>query len=783
MRAVPPCNQGEDSMQNSTSRRAWYVRQRGQVAGPFRSTQIRTLAAQGKIGPQTELSVCEAGHEPEAWFAAKTVPDLNFLADETLLPPEALRGGSGSPATPPGPQPPPLPTGQITSRRRWQFPRHAALPLFFIMVAFCSGYFQCDPGPFLPHRAGRDRKPPFPKLGNLPPVGSFSKKPLTAEQIVAQAEHAVVRVQGLISSGSGFYVAENWIVTNAHVLEVEFAENLRVDFPSQTQRPPAANLQLRYIDYERDLAILQTDTRRKPLRLADGAAFHRGEDVVVIGSPTVSSLFVLDNAVSRGVVSSEATIDGQRFLQLGASVNPGNSGGPVLNSGGEVVGMVAGRANAEEALTFCIPADEIAQAIQRLQQGRPQALVQSWHRARVAAPTDNTPGDALMLPSQKRLLRLATAIHRFVQRSEEPQNGKSCDLPTVAWQQCVLLNRKLDRAQRLGWLLAAHRLRRDLQHRLHRLSVELRDRQARVSPSDDPTRSPTLRDIYGDLTALEAEFEGQTFDRKEHTLAVSTEPIELNDVYLGAFEISLNLDELATSADDCFRVVALDPHPAVRDDSVTHPHVQGETLCAGDARHAIRRSLQDGRLLDFYLLVASVLRTYNPGSPYVSLAEWEGVRCEDCDSTVDEGHAYSCEGCQVQVCHQCRYECAACEDASCGECSASCESCDAKLCTTCLKSCSHCGEHFCSGYALRIAQHEEILIYRDVPLTARIIHRQFHYLHKLPFVGRICRKIPRSNRCGHCSCATFQLQYFLNLNSLLEVPSAISSFVKYVIMP
>ena len=61
-----------------------------------------------------------------------------------------------------------------------------------------------------------------------------------------------------------------------------------------------------------------------------------------------------------------------------------------------------------------------------------------------------------------------------------------------------------------------------------------------------------------------------------------------------------------------YRVVALDPHPAGSDESVTHPHVRDEQLCAGDAAAAIRSALAGGRICDFFLLVRSVLDRIQP---------------------------------------------------------------------------------------------------------------------------------------------------------------------------
>jgi hypothetical protein len=64
-------------------------------------------------------------------------------------------------------------------------------------------------------------------------------------------------------------------------------------------------------------------------------------------------------------LSTEVELRGEKYFQLGASVNPGNSGGPVLDSNGEVIGVVTARAK-EEAIGFCIPAEVLATVLKTL---------------------------------------------------------------------------------------------------------------------------------------------------------------------------------------------------------------------------------------------------------------------------------------------------------------------------------------------------------------------------------------------------------------------------------
>jgi len=108
-----------------------------------------------------------------------------------------------------------------------------------------------------------------------------------------------------------------------------------------------------------------------------------------------------------------------------------------------------------------------------------------------------------------------------------------------------------------------------------------------------------------------------------------TEPITLEDVYLGPFRIQLELNkDIRLSSVEAlselyqggaYHVIALEPNLAATDASVNHPHVSNERLCEGDGYAPIRAALEQGRLCDFFTLVRSILNTYSPDSPYVRL--------------------------------------------------------------------------------------------------------------------------------------------------------------------
>ncbi len=206
-----------------------------------------------------------------------------------------------------------------------------------------------------------------------------------------------------------------------------------------------------------------------------------------------------------------------------------------------------------------------------------------------------------------------------------------------------------------------------------------------------------VRDILADLRQVEEEFGGFRYDRGQKTLAVTVGPVELEGVYLGEFEIRLLVTNLAQAirSNTIYRIVALDPHPAGCNQSTTHPHVSDERLCEGEASAAIRSALAEGRLCDFFQLVNAVLTTYNPSSPYVALADWNGRPCHDCGETMSESNSSSCSSCDNDFCDGCISFCRSCDESTCQACLECCSACGEKMCPSCKAECPDCGETLC----------------------------------------------------------------------------------------
>ncbi len=233
--------------------------------------------------------------------------------------------------------------------------------------------------------------PVAPEVRDLPAAPPAAVEPptptLTTEEVVAKNEHAVAFVKGRFCSGTGFLVGDGILATNAHVIESELVDDLEVHFPSAPpeERGPH-NAQLVYEDSRRDLAFLLVPSKLAPLALAPTAArFRRGQDLVAIGCPGIDGAGALQNAVSRGILSTELVYGGQKWVQIDMAINSGNSGGPVISSAGHAVGVATLKARGKDGLAFCIPAADVRLALASLgsQPALRSAEVASLHRARV----------------------------------------------------------------------------------------------------------------------------------------------------------------------------------------------------------------------------------------------------------------------------------------------------------------------------------------------------------------------------------------------------------------
>jgi hypothetical protein len=185
-----------------------------------------------------------------------------------------------------------------------------------------------------------------------------------------------------------------------------------------------------------------------------------------------------------------------------------------------------------------------------------------------------------MHDNQKILLRAAERISSHLHRLKAAP--LPVGLPDGDWNQCQFLMQQIDLCTNRNWNHAAAMLNDRLERSLERCSDRLQEISRLVSASSRLLSPQTTRDIFGDLVALSAEFEGMTIDASNQTLSVTTEPIVLEQINLGSFEIRLRWDRIGERRP--YEVVALEPYPAGESSETTHPHVRGDQLCEGDGR-------------------------------------------------------------------------------------------------------------------------------------------------------------------------------------------------------
>jgi proteasome lid subunit RPN8/RPN11 len=272
-------------------------------------------------------------------------------------------------------------------------------------------------------------------------------------------------------------------------------------------------------------------------------------------------------------------------------------------------------------------------------------------------------------------------------------------LPERAWQECQRLSRLAEKARSRGWTAAADRLGQ----RLRIQGQELLSALTRALETEAPPTPPaTPRGLYAELLGLHEEFGEVRCNPRAGTVSVLTEPVVLDGVHLGPFRIELESDRGGVGG---YTVAAVDPNPAAGDEGVTHPHVQEGHLCAGDGSGPIRRALEDGRLCDFFQIVDRVLHTYNPGSAYVELADWDGESCAACDDCVRPDGRTTCRASGMVVCLDCAVTCADCGHDFAPDPTDRCERCDESFCNECLSEglCHACEEEARRESAARTA--------------------------------------------------------------------------------
>lgn len=159
------------------------------------------------------------------------------------------------------------------------------------------------------------------------------------------------------SLGSGFAVGENCIVTNAHV--IDSPGSITVETYGGAEYKATV---LGINEYE-DIAVLIVKDATFPyLNIADLSAMKTGDDIYAIGAPRGMAYTL----TKGGISAKERVIAGQSYIQIDAPINQGNSGGPLLNDAGHVLGMNTLKMTDSEGIGLAIPISRICSYLQSL---------------------------------------------------------------------------------------------------------------------------------------------------------------------------------------------------------------------------------------------------------------------------------------------------------------------------------------------------------------------------------------------------------------------------------
>lgn len=195
-------------------------------------------------------------------------------------------------------------------------------------------------------------------------AATFRADEQTTINVYRNASPAVVTITGGNNTGSGSIISpEGLVITNEHVVRMARGGIVSV----QTSNGQRYTGQVLATDRVNDLALIQlrTNERLPYIRLASGDGIQVGQQVFAIGSP-----FGLSGTLTTGILSRIAN---NGDLQTDAVLNPGNSGGPLLNSQGELIGVnkaILANQGGNTGIGFATSATVARQFVAQAQQGR-----------------------------------------------------------------------------------------------------------------------------------------------------------------------------------------------------------------------------------------------------------------------------------------------------------------------------------------------------------------------------------------------------------------------------
>lgn len=188
----------------------------------------------------------------------------------------------------------------------------------------------------------------------------------TRAQVLDDAKRSIVIVSNVRGRGSGWVIdMDGRVVTNHHVIGNEKLQTvtLFVKRGEQWERVKFEDCEVEAFSSYYDIAIVRIPKEKLdeegvtlyPVEIAPAGSLEGGDAVFAIGNPGMGGR-LLEHTISEGVVSSLArNFSDVLYIQTTAPVNPGNSGGPLLDTRGRVVGLITSKATFAEGIAFALP--------------------------------------------------------------------------------------------------------------------------------------------------------------------------------------------------------------------------------------------------------------------------------------------------------------------------------------------------------------------------------------------------------------------------------------------
>jgi S1-C subfamily serine protease len=176
--------------------------------------------------------------------------------------------------------------------------------------------------------------------------------------IIELALQSTVSIQTDVAQGSGFFIAPEYIVTNAHVLSgAKYARVLTYDGNSRYSK-------LIGYDTNMDIALLKINENYPKLDLANSDDIKVGEKVIALGNPLGLSFTATEGIVSA--LNRKGDNGLNAYIQTDVSLNPGNSGGALIDSSGKVIGINNFKLSNAEGIGFALESNYIKSAVNQI---------------------------------------------------------------------------------------------------------------------------------------------------------------------------------------------------------------------------------------------------------------------------------------------------------------------------------------------------------------------------------------------------------------------------------